>query len=232
MLRFLFALLALLPALLGAQTLERSFGLELTPHLGEQRISNSSNVTATRLERLDSLESGRPGFAIGLTYESRVDRIGYTTGLRYLRLGYETLQQEVPGAPDQRYADVVTANYLSLPFEVNFYQDVTENDRALFLLGVNGQYHLGTRTQRTTFTGGAESGSERLAYDASQYRPIIIAFVAGIGYDRKLSTDWALRVQPTFQFFLNGALRPETDAPANRNYYQLGLRLVLRRLFI
>ncbi|WP_116126613.1 outer membrane beta-barrel protein [Lewinella sp. IMCC34183] len=230
MLRLILALGLLLPAVLPAQTLERSLGLELTPHYGSHRLSNARSVILDRLERLDSLEQGRAGFAIGAVYESRVDRIGFTTGLRYTYVGYETLEQAAPGGGT--YTDRVSAHYLSLPFEVNFYQDVTEKDRVLFVLGIAGQYHLGTGGQRTSLTGGAETGSSALDLERSDYRPFLASFVTGIGYDRKLSANWALRVQPNFQFFLNGSLRPDTAADVNRNYYQVGLRVVVRRLFI
>ncbi len=231
MFRHCLLLLLLFPLLLSAQTLERSFGLELTPQSSQRRISGTNNVTFAQLEEIDSLEFGTFGFGIGAIYESRVDRIGFSTGVRYTNVGYGTLEQPQPGAPGASYSDRVTAHYLSVPLELNFYQDVTEQDRVLFMLGAGLQYHLGTRTERTTFAGGEETASGRLEEDLS-YRPLLASFTTGIGYDRKLSSDWAIRFQPTFQFFLNGNLRPEEGTRANRNFYQVGLRVVVRRLFI
>lgn len=230
MFRLVFLLFAL-PGVLAAQTLERSFGLELSPQLSERRVSGVGSVTFTELDRIDSLEQGTFGYGIGLLYENRVERIGYTTGLRYTRNGYETLDQAVPGQPGRTFRDEISAHYLALPFEVNFYQDVTDKDRVLFVLGVGLQYHLGTRTRRTTLLGGDEVGSELVDEDIN-YRGLVTSLVTGVGYDRKLSNDWAIRFQPTFQFFLNGNIRPEEDTRANRNYYQLGLRIIIRRLFI
>lgn len=216
---------------LCAQTLERSFGLELTPQLSDRRVSGVGSVSVAELEVIDSLEQGSFGYSAGLIYESRIDRIGYSTGLRYSRLAYERLEQAMLGQAGQTFTEDITAHYLALPFEINFYQDVTEKDRVLFMLGVGLQYHLGTRVQRTTFQSGEEIASERIDEDVD-YRGLVTSLVTGIGYDRKLSNDWAIRFQPTFQFFLNGNLRPGEDTRANRNYYQLGLRIVIRRLFI
>ena len=232
MTRPLLALLLLLPLLAHTQTLERSFGLELTPLLGGQRISGTNNTTLSELERLDSLESGSFGYGLGLTYESRVDRIGFTTGIRYLRVGYSTLQQTDRNTPSGTFSDAVTAHYLAIPLEVNFYQDPTPNDRLLFTLGVSAQYHLGTRTDRTSFTGGIETGTAELPTDGIDYRDITPSFHTSFAYDRRLSTDWAIRFQPTFQFFLNGNQRATATTVANRQYYQIGLRVVVRRLFI
>ncbi len=231
MFRCCLLLLLLFPPLLSAQTLERSFGLELTPQSSQRRISGTNSATIAQLEELDSLETGTFGYGIGAIYESRVDRIGFSTGLRYTNVGYGTLEQPLRGVLGTSYRDRVTAHYLSVPFELNFYQDVTEQDRVLFILGAGLQYHLGTRTQRTTYAGGEETATGRLEEDPP-YRSLLTSFMTGIGYDRKLSTDWAIRFQPTFQFFLNGNLRPEQDTQANRNFYQVGLRVVVRRLFI
>ena len=225
-------LLLFLSSVVYAQTLERSFGLELTPQYGSQRISGTNNTTFSQLDRLDSLEQGGFSYGLGLVYESRVDRIGYTTGLRFTHLGYTTAEQSLPGVSGTSFSEDVTTNYVALPFELDFYQDATENDRVMFFLGAGLQYHLGTRTERTTYRNGQEQDTERLPDDAVDYRGLVTSLTTGIGYDRKLSTDWAIRFQPTFQFFLNGNLRPTDTTVANRNYYQVGLRIVVRRLFI
>ena len=232
MIRHLLLFLFLLPVLASAQTLERSFGLELTPQSSQRRISGTANATYNQLDAIDSLETGVFGYGIGAIYESRVDRIGFSTGLRYTNPGYATLEQPLRGEAGTTYTDRVTAHYLSVPFELNFYQDVTEQDRVLFVLGAGLQYHLGTRTERTTYAGGEEQESAALEDDDVQYRPLLASFMTGIGYDRKLSNDWAIRFQPTFQFFLKGNLRPDQDVLANRNFYQVGFRVVVRRLFI
>lgn len=227
--RFLLVLFFFPLSLLG-QGLERSFGLEVIPHANQRRVSGVGSVSFRELEKIDSLESGTPGYGIGLVYESRVDRIGFTTGLRYTRTGYQTVEQQGADA-GAVFSDKVTANYLAVPFELNFYQEVTENDRVSFMLGAGIQFHLGTKVIRTTSRSGSET-EELTVGDDIAYRNFLASFVTGVGYDRKLSTDWAIRVQPTFQFFLNGNLSPTPDTRANRNFYQLGLRLVLRRLFI
>ncbi|PPK88247.1 outer membrane protein with beta-barrel domain [Neolewinella xylanilytica] len=221
----------LLSAGLAAQTLERSYGLELTPNYASSRITRGNNITFSELEMLDSLESGAYGYGAGLVFENRVDRIGYTTGLRYTRTGLERLQRPLEGG-NRTYSETVAAHYLAVPFDVNFYQDVTDADRVLFTLGAGLQYHLGTRTRRTIYEGDREVENVDLDNSATDYRPFVVSFSTAVGYDRKLSTDYALRFQPYFQFFLNGNLRETNDLRANRNYYQVGLRLVVRRLFI
>ena len=231
LLSLLFALL-LCPAL-EAQTYERSFGLELAAHNGGSRISSGGGLGQLQLERQDSIESGLGGYTFGLLFESRADKIGFTTGLRYLRTGYEVVEDGFDGPTvgmDTR--EEITAQYLELPFEINFHQDITEKNRALFMLGVAANLHLGTKTERSTRLDGVEQGTVELPEDPERVlRPVILSLNTGIGFDRKLSENWAVRVQPYFRFFLQGNLQANFDQ-LNRNYYQTGVRVALRRTFL
>lgn len=229
---FLSLLFFFLPLLLLGQTIEKSFGVELSPHWGGRRISGGGGITFTELERQDSLEMGRWGYGFGLVFESRVDKIGFTTGLRYLETGYETLPDNIGGINSGRsFSDVTLARYASIPFELNFYHDIKEKDRVNFLLGAASHLHLGTRTERTTFFDGEVEGAEVLPEDPDrEYRPVTLSINTGIGFDRKLSEKWALKLQASFQFFLQGNLNATFDQ-TNRNYYQAGLRVTVRRLF-
>lgn len=226
---YLLAILLCLCSTVEAQTLERSFGLELEPQYSQARVGGVGDVAFSVLNEIDSLERGGFGYGAGLVYESRIDRIGYTTGIRYTRTTYRTLDQVSAGG--DTYRDRVGGHYLAIPFDVNFYQDINEDDRVHFLLGAAVHYHLGTRLRRTVTRDGQSLDPERLDADLP-YRSFIPSFAAGIGYDRKLSPDWAIRFQPTFRFFLNGNLKPDPGIQATRNYYQIGLKIVLRRLFI
>jgi hypothetical protein len=213
-----------------AQTLERSFGLEVSPYVNNRRISGTALATISQLERIDSLEESSVGFGVGILYENRVDRIGWSSGLRYTRAGYGSLPQRT-GTVGETIEREVQAHYLAVPFELNFYQDATPDDRVNFVLGVALQFHLATRTFRSELRDGDEVARERVD-DGLSYRGLVPSFMTGIGYDRKLGDDWSIRFQPTFQYFLNGNLSDSPDLLANRNLYQVGVRVTLRRLFI
>lgn len=225
-------LLILMTAGLEAQVYEQSFGLEVAPHLGGRRISGGALVQFTDLERQEELEDGTPGFGVGLLYESRADKLGFTTGLRYLETGYEIFDPGEDGPVlGTDLTDNVKARYLSVPFELNFHQDITNRDRAFFILGLAAHVHLKTTTLRTTTFDGEDRGTETLPEDPELvYRPVNISLNTGIGYDRKLGEDWALRIQPYFQFFLRGNLQAD-ERQLNRNYYQTGVRVVVKRIF-
>ncbi|MEL7163732.1 MAG: outer membrane beta-barrel protein, partial [Bacteroidota bacterium] len=165
MLRYLFFILFFtVSSFLSAQVYEKGIGLEFSPHQGNRRISAGAGVTFLELERQDSLESGRGGFSAGLTYDVRNDKIGFTTGIRYLETGYEVAQRPTTADPDTEFtfSQTVEARYLSVPFELNFHQSITEKDRVLFTLGVAANLHLNTRFTRTDFRDGVEIGTEVL----------------------------------------------------------------------
>ena len=234
-LRYLVAfLLPLLPAALCGQTtdvVEQSIGLEIMPHRGNRRISGGQGVTFRELERQDSLESGAPGYSFGIVYESRVNKVGFTTGVRYLETGYDVAPQPLGGNPDVTFADEVRARYLSVPFEFNFNQDITAKDRVGFMLGVAAHLHLKTLRQRTIVREGVAEAPLEIEPDPDlSFRSPIVSLNTGITFDRKLSERWALKVQPNFQFFLQGNQRENLNL-TNRNYYQLGVRVIVKRFF-
>lgn len=218
---------------LEAQTYERAFGLEIAPHAGGRRISAGAGVPFQQLEAQDSLETGVGGYGIGLIFESRADKLGFTSGVRYLKTGYEALLEsdEGPGLGPATL-DEVTAHYISVPLELNFHQNITEKDRVLFMLGVSANIHLNTTTKQTQFFDGEVVSSGNLPDNATQeYRPVVLSLNTGLGFDRKLGEDWAVRIQPYFRFFLQGNLKTNFDQ-LNRNYYQTGLRVTVKRVFL
>ena len=223
-------LLSLATCALAQDVIERGYGLELTVHHGSRRLSGGRVFTL--LERQDSLESGRFGYATGLIYTSRVNKIGFTTGLRYVETGYLVGRQDDSRSPGASFEQEATARYLSIPFELNFYQDITTKDRVFFTMGIAGHFHLGTTINQTNFLNEEQTTEEELDLEEEvTYRSPIISLNTGLGFDRKLSDSWTLRLEPSFQFFLQGNLvDPEVNL-FNRNFYQLGGRVLVRRMF-
>lgn len=218
---------------LSAQTYERSFGLEVAPHAGGRRISAGAGVPFQQLEAQDSLERGVGGYGLGLIFESRADKLGFTTGIRYLRTGYEAMREsdEGPGL-GMATLDEVTAQYASIPLEINFHQNITEKDRVFFMLGIAANVHLKTTVKQTIFFDGEVQSSGDLPEDPNEaYRPVVLSLNTGLGFDRKLGEDWAVRIQPYFRFFLQGNLQTNFDQ-LNRNYYQTGVRVTVKRVFL
>lgn len=216
--------------LTGQEVVEHGYGIELSPHHGSTRISGGQGVNFLELERLDSLETGAAGYSVGLIYTSRVNKIGFTTGLRFTETGYNVAEQpsRMMGST-QTFSQVIRANYLSIPFELNFYQDITPKDRVFFTLGLAAHFQLKTKVTQTNFSDGEKLGEVVLERDSEEeFRSPIPSLNTAIGFDRKFSERWSMRIEPFFQFFLQGNLRAEFNQ-TNRNFYQLGGRVLVRR---
>ena len=218
------------PAALPAQTIERGFGLELYPHLSHRRLAGGSDLILDELAALDSLETGLFSYGFGLVYDNRFDRLGYTVGLRYARAGYRTLEQPIGDPFDNvGFRLTTTTDFLSLPLEINFWQDIDERNRVFFFFGGAVNYQLRTRVRRQDFEGGNVTNDEILpTSDFIDYRRLQFSLGTGIGYDRRLGTRLAVRLQPDVRFFLSSnTVRDEVER-VSRNYFQLGLRATVR----
>ena len=228
----LFFLLSL-PFLLSAQeVIETGFGLELFPNVSNRRLAAGSDLVLDQLVALDSLENATFGYGIGLVYDNRLDKLGYTVGLRAGQAGYRTLEQRIGDPLDNRGFRITTrTRFLTVPLEINFFQDISEKDRVLFFFGGEAHLHLSTRIRRQDFAEGREIDDVLLPEsDAVEYRAAQFSLSTGLGYDRKLSNEWAFRLQPTARFFLSSNTKRDEVDRVGRSYYQLGLRLTVRRI--
>ena len=212
------------------EVVEQGIGVELGAHHGSRRISAGTGRNFLQLEEQDSLESGIGGLGVGFLYTSRVNKVGFTTGLRYLQTGYDVARRpDATQGEEFSFSQEVRAKYLSLPFELNFYQDIKPKDRVFFTLGVAAHFHLGTDVTEFTFTGDEQTGERVVPRDPEEeFRSPIVSLNTSLGYDRKFNERWSLRVEPNFQFFLQGNLKSNFER-FNRNYYQLGVRVLVRR---
>ena len=98
-------------------------------------------------------------------------------------------------------------------------------------LGIAGHVHLDTKKRQTNFSDGDRLDEFVLPLDPDEnFRIPIVSLNTGVGFDHKWNERWSFRVEPYFQFFLQGNLKADFDQ-ANRNYYQLGSHFMLRRSF-
>lgn len=228
----LLALLCLISAAdLTAQVNERAFALEVALHQGGRRLTGAGLDFRT-LELQDSIEGGRGGYSVGLLFESRAGKLGFTSGVRYLRTGFTVTDNGTDGAGfGTDVNDEITAEYVEIPFELNFHQDITPKDRVGFTFGLSANVHLRTVTRRITTIEGVAGLEEEVPDNfGADFRRVVPAFTTGLIYDRRLGERWAVKVQPFFRYFLRGNLAEEFNV-FNRNYYQTGVRATVKRFF-
>ena len=207
------------------------FGLEFYPHLANRRLIAGSSLTFNEVNRIDSLEMRDFGYGIGVFYAQRSEKIGYHFGLRYLTTGYQRergpIEDNSGPAGFTQFSESFVTNILEIPFQLNFYQNIGSKSSFYFTLGVAAGIHLNSTTERTYFDGGEELTED---FDPqADYRGVNFALVTAIGFETRFAQNYAIGLQPTFEYWLGGNVIAEA-ADVNRNLYNLGLRLTLQRL--
>lgn len=214
-------------SLVGQSAFEDTgFGVEVYPHLSNRRLLGGSSVTIDELQRIDSLERADFGYGLGLFYAQRVERIGFHLGARYLRTGYAVGEQELVTDPPEDVPITFTENFraewLEVPFQLNFYQNFGSNTSFYFTLGLTGAINLRSRLERTTnFPSGGLT--ERIDEEVS-YRAVHVGMLAAMGVERRFN-GLTLGLQPTFEYFLTTNTLVDSPSDLTRNLYTLGLRL-------
>lgn len=227
---FLAFLLFSLPVLLLAQTTKTEssgWGVELYPHLANNRLIAGGNVGFLEAQRRDSLEVADFGYGAGLFYTLRGEKIGYHFGLRYLVTGYETLRGPLDNdpflPPGLDYSETFQAQFLELPFYLNFYQNISDKTSFFFTLGVAASIHLNSQTERTIYE---EDGPVTADYEpeGTTYRTINFAMLSAVGIETTFNEKVTVGFQPNFEYWLGGNVVESPDF-LTRNFYNVGMRL-------
>lgn len=228
----LMGLLMSLTIPLSSQILGSSgIGIEVYPHFANRRLIAGNAFSFNEVRRIDSLESGKQGFGIGILYSKRSEKIGFQIGLRYLSTGYETARGPVDintqPSDFNEFSENFTASFLEIPFQLNFYQNLGNKSALYFTLGTAAGLHLNSRADRVFYS--AESSETIDDFDTElNYRGLNFALITAIGFETTLNERWTLGIQPTFEYWLSGNV--VTDAAGiNRNLYNIGFRLSVRR---
>lgn len=225
--------------LLGTNTLsaqtdypQSGFGLEVYPHLGNNRLLRGAFISFREARRIDSLETAAFGYGIGGFYGVRGEKIGYHFGIRYMVTGYERDRGPLDFDPTQPgdfpdYVETFTARFVEVPFYWNFYQNLGDKTSFFFTLGMAASFNLSNETERTVFRG--QSAITETFEPNTEYRRVNFALLSAIGITYQLSDRIVLGLQPNFEYTLQpNALSSEDQL--NRTLYNLGLRFTVQYL--
>lgn len=203
------------------------FGVEIYPHLSNRRLLAGPALGFAEATRIDSLERSDFGYGAGIYYAQRVQRIGFHLGLRYLITGYQTdndiLPGQVPSNDPILFSQTYTTQLLEIPFQVNFYQNFGTKTSFYFTLGAAAGIHLNSTYERTVSPPEGNAFTEEFEVD-EDYRSLNFAMIAAIGFEQRFDKI-TIGLQPTFEYWLGGNIRPREQTDLNRNLYNLGLRL-------
>ncbi|MEM6394772.1 MAG: outer membrane beta-barrel protein [Bacteroidota bacterium] len=223
----LFTLLFLATALPAQDYILNGWGVEVLPHFGSRRLVAATQIDVEEIRAIEAQERGSFGYAVGVFYRNRGEKLGTRFGLRYQSTGFEGNRREFPDLNPPRSTEIeYRTQVLEVPFWLDFYQNFGEKSSFIFSFGLSAGAHFGQEFEVTTFRAG-EAPTTALADD--NYRSFNIGFMSGLGFERRLGSKLVLGVQPQFQYFILGNTVNETN-DLNRNLFNMAVRLTLMRI--
>ena len=205
-------------------------GLSLYPNMSNRRLIAFNNLSTQAQKTLDSLESARPSYSIGVVAGWRGGKAGFQFGLSYMNTGYRTLKQAIPAddpqseiASNRRYTFQNTN--IEIPINLLFYQELSEKDEFFFMMGTALSFNLQNKNQVILYSGENKI-REEVPVNQDDFRLFNYAFEAGMGWERTFNDRLAMIIQPNFQFWFKGVLEKNE---LNRSLYNFGLRIIVKR---
>lgn len=225
--RILFVMLAAaLSTALFAQDISRSIGIQLLPGVSSRRFLPNNVLSSQEIRDIEDREMASFSYGAGVNYLVRGEKAGFSLGLLYQQLGYETNRFEWTESESFEEAEeTFVQQALSLPAAINFYQELGRTDRFYFLLGLELSYQLSTEETRTLFDRNSSFTEPIQRPEEEEFRRTNFALRTGMGWEHDFSPRLMLSLQPTFQYWFRSLLR-DTDG-SDRNLYSLGVRAAL-----
>ncbi|MEM9836400.1 MAG: outer membrane beta-barrel protein [Bacteroidota bacterium] len=217
----------LFPLLLFGQVTETErsgWGVEFFPHLANNRLINGSTLGFREARRRDSLEVATFGYGVGVFYALRGEKLGYHLGVRLLSTGYETLRGPFDlELTNDEYSEEFTATLLEIPFQLNFYQNLSPKASFFFTLGAMAGINLQNKTVRTRYFTDGSVTTEDFEPNVT-YRSVNFGMIAALGFEFNASKNLTLGIQPNFEYWLGGNVSQSEDG-LTRNFYTLGAKV-------
>jgi outer membrane translocation and assembly module TamA len=212
---------------LGAQA-SFDWGLSATPNFSHRRLIAQDVINRAEVDSLEELEIAKISYSAGALVRWRSEKIGFQTGINYMNSGHRTRRVPVEpvdpapslGATEKR--TVFRNIFIEVPAELQFFQELNDNNDFLFMMGITLSYNINNTTDLVFYNGESQEVVEQPT-DNDQFSRVNYSFIAGMGWEHQFGENFIMSLQPTFQFWLRPLLN-DINLPLNRNLYAVGLR--------
>lgn len=220
LLLLLFVLIAHAP-IINAQL---SYGVECATGFSYRRSLPIGMTSVDELLEIDQQERGNFGYLVGLRLLAGGDsKVNFSTGINYQRTSYRVRPLDI-AVGDEQLVEVFEQRQqfdfhnIEVPFALHFYQDVAEQHRVYFKLGMAVLYHIGRNQTTSLFQEGTlrEQNTTKINSGAD----LNTGLVMGLGYETKISQRLELFVEPVFRYYLRSHF---DDDRFGRQPYLLGV---------
>ncbi len=205
------------------------YGVGLYPNFSGARLIAFDNISEREVMQINDRETWKFSYAAGVFANWRSEKLGFQLALNYMNSGYQTIRDTIPTvAPNPRDAVdwrfVYQSSYIEIPMDFQFYQELSKGSEIFFMLGASASYNLNNSID-TVFYFGDREVTDNEPQNNDEYNRLNFAFQSAMGWERALGENFALVIQPTFQFWFKGLLK---DNSLNRSLYSLGVRVAFK----
>ncbi|MCH2083253.1 MAG: PorT family protein [Saprospiraceae bacterium] len=205
------------------------YGISVFPNYSNARLIAFDNLSEEQVIRITNNETWKFSYTGGVFANWRSEKLGFQLGLNYMNSGYQTIRDSIPfDQPNPNNADdwrmIYQSTYIELPMDIQFYQEVSDTDEFFFMFGATASYNINNKIETVYYFGDSQS-SEIESQDNNNYNGFNLGFQSALGWEKSFSEQYAMVVQPTFQYWFRGMLK---DNSLNRSLFSLGLRVAFK----
>ncbi len=201
-------------------------GISLYPHFSDRRLLYVGNYKQSFIDSIDRNEMSRPSYEISLFWQKRSEKIGFYTGIGFLNTGYRTAIDTIENAPDQypnanrRRIDLKNIN-ITLPIELNFFQQINDYNEFSFGLGLAFSYNIRNYENNLYYSGNEYMGPIENNIGTAGHTRINTAFQSSVGWKHTFKNGFSFHLEPLFRMWFKPI---QTQGEFARNLYSLGIR--------
>ena len=189
-------------------------GFSLSPDYCFRKLTTNASTEWIK-ESVDTLEVGKLGYTMGITYQYSLNKkIGFVSGILLSNKGEKTKKQYTSQPTVFNYNSQYY--YLDIPLaaKYNFFRKKI----SLFAsLGISCNIFLNHRTSQIT---GYKNDDKKInSYSKTNISPINIAMIGSFGLECPLTKKWNFRLEPEYRRSLTSI----ANTPIKKYLYSIGL---------
>lgn len=227
---FLLFFLSIFFSSLHAQNARISYGLQIAPGFSFRKSLPLNDTSIDDLIALDEFEMGEFAYSGGIRVEFNWgQKAGFQTGANFIQMGYQTGRarsivqiegMETVVEQEQQF----NLKNIEIPFILNFYQEMSPKGRVYFKMGGSAVYSLSKKERTIEYIEDEVSNDS--TKDITNGVDANISIQTGMGYEHTFNNQFALFVEPNFQYYLRSQ---HSDFKFGRQPYFLGVTVGVKR---
>ena len=189
-------------------------GFSLSPDYCFRKVKSNAENNWIK-EAFDTLEVGKLGYTIGITYQYSLNKkIGFVSGIMLSNKGEKTRKQYTSSPTPFNYNSQYYYIDIPLLFKYNF---LCKKIKLFASAGFSCNVFLVHKTSQ--ITGYKNDDVKINSYSKTGLSPINFAIIGSVGLECPLTNKWSFRLEPTYRRSVSSI----SKAPIKKYLYSVGL---------